>query len=67
VSIADEITVSAPFLRSSVALSASKSTRPKGADTVITSGWSFPDSEDTPAAERPRSSGAWTGHPRDAV
>jgi hypothetical protein len=34
---ADEITMSAPFLRALVALSASKSTRPKGADMVISS------------------------------
>jgi hypothetical protein len=35
--LADEITVSAPFLRALVALSVSKSTRSQGADTVISS------------------------------
>jgi hypothetical protein len=34
---ADEITMSAPFLRALVALSASKPTRSQGADTVISS------------------------------
>lgn len=35
--MADEITVSVPFLRALVALSVSKSTRSLGADTVISS------------------------------